>query len=186
MDDLQKLTQKSTGKKNSSISFIIIGLAVIGIIVMMAAWMKKSTVQRLVIGEKTPDFEIISFSGKTYKLSELKGKVVLVNVWASWCVTCDDESYMLQTVWNEMSTTEDIAFIGVDYVDTEKPALDFIEKHGITYPNGPDVSSRISKLFRITGVPESFLIDKNGILKAIQIGPFSSAEDVSDFLSNAD
>lgn len=171
--------------KGSVVWFALSGVIILGLILMIAAWMKKSVDTTLKIGNPAPDFSLTSFEGKTYTLSELKGKVVLINIWASWCFTCDEESNMLQEVWEEIEPTGDGLFLGVDYVDTEKPALEFIQSHGLTYPNGPDMGSSISKLYKVSGVPETFLVDKDGILRAIQIGPFTSADDVRLFLAQA-
>jgi cytochrome c biogenesis protein CcmG, thiol:disulfide interchange protein DsbE len=172
--------------KGSPVLFILIGLVVVGVIVMMGVWMKKSEVHRLAIGDKMPDFTLTSFDGEPYTLSLLQGKTVVINFWASWCKTCDAESFMLQEVWQDNESAHLVQFLGVDYVDTETPAKEFISSHGMTYPNGPDLGSKISKLFGITGVPETFLIDKNGVLKAIQIGPFDSADDLRDFIKQAE
>ena len=68
----------------------------------------------------------------------------------------------------------EVVFLGVDYVDTEPEALGYLEKFEITYPNGPDLGTRISQAFRIRGVPETYFIDKDNTLRQVQIGPFSS------------
>lgn len=182
-----KLEANSKPRRNNTliVIFILVGAGVIGLLVLMGLWMKKSEVKILSIGNKIPDFTLTSFSGEPYRLSELSGKVVLVNIWASWCVSCDEEGYMLQEVWKELEPSGEVLFLGVDYVDTEKPALVYLEEHGITFPNGPDLASKISKLFRVQGVPESFLIGSDGVLKAIQIGPFSSSQDIRDFVNLA-
>lgn len=184
---IEKQDQKTipSRAKTSPAWFILLGAVVLGLIVMMGAWMKKSDAKMLQIGQPVPDFSLTSFDGETYTLSQYRGKVVLINVWASWCYTCDEESYMLQEVWTEVEPAGETLFLGVDYVDTEKPALDFIREHGMTYPNGPDLGSAISKMLKIQGVPETFLIGTDGTLQAIQIGPFASAEDVRDFLAQA-
>lgn len=172
-------------QKNNPVWFILLGAVVLGLMVMIGIRMMKPESAMLEIGQKAPDFSLTSFENKTYSTLELKGKVVLVNFWSSWCVSCDDESYMLQKVWSELEPTGDFVFLGVDYVDTEEPALKFISKHGMTYPNGPDLASNISKQFKISGTPETFLIGKDGTLKAIQIGPFASVDDLRAFLAKA-
>ena len=72
--------------------------------------------------------------------------------------------------------------MGVDYVDTEPEAREYIEKFGITYPNGPDRRTDISQAFRIRGVPETYIIDRNGEIYHRQIGPFLSLEDIKSTL----
>ncbi len=66
----------------------------------------------------------------------------------------------------------------MDYVDTEPAARNFLKKFDNTYPNGPDVGTVISQLFRIKGVPETYILDTNGVLKYIQIGPFATVNDI--------
>lgn len=182
VDPSAEKTEPRTNK-GSIIWFVLSGAVILGFMLMIFVWMKKSDETTLEIGKSAPDFTLTSFAGDSFTLSELEGKVVLVNIWASWCVTCDEESNMLQEVWEEIEPSGEVLFLGVDYVDTEKPALEFIQTHGLTYPNGPDLGSSISKLYKVSGVPETFLIDKNGLLKAIQIGPFTSSDDVKDFLA---
>jgi len=165
--------------------FVILGIVVAGLLFMMGSWLKRSEVKMLSVGQSIPDFSMTSFSGESYRLSDLKSKIILVNIWSSWCTSCDEEALMLQEVWTEVEDSGYYLFLGLDYVDTEKPALAFIQEHGVTYPNGPDIGSNISKMFKIQGVPESFLIGKDGTLKAIQIGAFILSVDVREFLTLA-
>ncbi len=72
----------------------------------------------------------------------------------------------------------EVVFLGVDYVDTEPEAQAYLEKFDITYPNGPDLGTRISQAFRIRGVPETYIIDKEGVLADAKIGPFQSLDDI--------
>ncbi len=183
---MQNNANQTEKKPNKSPAFfLVIGLVVIGLLVLMGVWMSKSRVERLSIGNKIPEITMTSFQEEDFSLSEMQGKIVVINFWASWCTTCDAESYMLQEVWEEMEPNGNIQFLGVDYVDTETPALEFISSHGMTYPNCPDLGSKISDLFGISGVPETFLIDQNGVLRAIQIGPFDSTNDLRDFIEQA-
>ena len=69
-------------------------------------------------------------------------------------------------------------FLGVDYVDTEPEALAYLDEFGITYPNGPDLRTKISQAYRIRGVPETFVIDQQGIIRHVQIGPYLSLQDI--------
>lgn len=110
-----------------------------------------------------PDFELKTFGGETIRLSELRGRPVIVNFWASWCIPCREEAPLLQSTWLEYKD-QGLVLIGVDYVDTDSEAKKFMEEFGITYPNGPDVGTRISQAYRITGVPESYFITREGKL----------------------
>jgi cytochrome c biogenesis protein CcmG/thiol:disulfide interchange protein DsbE len=129
-------------------------------------------------GELAPDFELKSFSGETYRLSDFRGSVVVVNFWASWCDSCKPEAKDLEAAHKYYQSRGDVLFLGVDYVDTEPEALAYLEEFQITYPNGPDLRTKISQAFRIRGVPETFIIDQNGVIVHVQIGPFRSLEDI--------
>jgi len=130
------------------------------------------------IGEVSPDFELISFSGETYQTADFRGKVIVVNFWASWCDACKPEAADLEAAYKYYKPRGDVLFLGVDYVDTEPEALAYLEEFKITYPNGPDLRTKISQAFRITGVPETFIINQDGIIAHVQIGPFSSLEEI--------
>lgn len=130
------------------------------------------------IGEVAPDFELISFEGETYRLSDYRGSVIVVNFWASWCESCKPEARDLEQAYQDYLERGDVLFLGVDYVDTEPEALGYLEEFGITYPNGPDLRTKISQIYRIRGVPETFIIDQQGIIAHVQIGPYSSLEHI--------
>lgn len=117
-----------------------------------------------------PDFSLTGFDGREVTLSELRGQVVVVNFWASWCQPCRQEAAYLENTWRKYKD-QGVVFIGVDYVDTEKEALAYIEEFDITYLNGPDLQTRISQAYNIQGVPETFFIAKNGELSGVHIGP---------------
>ena len=108
-----------------------------------------------------PDFTLPIFDGDDIRLSEQRGTVVLINFWASWCGPCRQEAPILQALW-ESYKDQGVLILGVDYLDTENEARIFLEDFGITYPNGPDIGERIYDSYHVQGVPESFVIDKEG------------------------
>jgi cytochrome c biogenesis protein CcmG, thiol:disulfide interchange protein DsbE len=141
-------------------------------------------------GKAVPDFEMVFYEGYEYngkdsiKLSDLRGKVVLINIWASWCKPCEQEAAELQQASELYQNDGDVVFIGVDYVDTPAGANEYLAKFKITYPNAPDLKSNISSILnRQMGVPETYLIDRDGILRQIKIGPFSSVEEIQAFIA---
>lgn len=122
-----------------------------------------------------PDFTLTTFDGAQVTLSELRGQVVVINFWASWCPPCREEAAYLEATWRAYRD-RGVVFIGVDYVDTEAEALAYIAEFDITYPNGPDIGTRISQAYRIQGVPETFYVGKDGSLRGVKIGPLVPPE----------
>lgn len=124
---------------------------------------------------RAPDFTLFTFSDGEITLSELKGQVVVINFWASWCPPCREEASYLESMWRKYKD-QGVMFLGVDYVDTEPEALAYIEEFKITYPNGPDLGTEISQAYRIQGVPETFFVAKDGTLRDVKIGPLYPPE----------
>lgn len=113
-------------------------------------------------GGAAPQFSFTTFDNQTYNLSDLRGKVVLINFWASWCTPCAEEAPELEAAWQYYQDRGDVVFLGIAYADNGPRSLGFIQKYGITYLNAPDLGTRISEAYNIRGVPESFVIDRNG------------------------
>lgn len=122
-----------------------------------------------------PDFTLNTFDGRKITLSEQLGQVVVINFWASWCPPCRDEAPYLESSWKNYQD-QGVLFLGVDYVDTEREALAYIAEFDITYPNGPDIGTRISQAYRIQGVPETFFIAKDGTIRWVKVGPLEPPE----------
>ena len=122
-----------------------------------------------------PDFSLTGFDGRTVTLSQLRGQVVIINFWASWCLPCREEAAYLEQTWRKYQD-QGVVFIGVDWVDTEKEALAYIKEFDITYLNGPDIGTHIADSYNIKGVPETFFVAKNGELRGVHIGPLTPPE----------
>jgi cytochrome c biogenesis protein CcmG/thiol:disulfide interchange protein DsbE len=130
------------------------------------------------VGERIPNFTLTTFQGQQINLANLKGKVVVINFWASWCKPCEQEAADLEEAWQHYNQQNDVVFLGIDYVDTEPEAIAYLKKFNISYTNGPDLGTRIAQQFRIQGVPETYVIDQEGVLQFVQIGPFLSLSQI--------
>jgi len=167
---------------------IIIWVLLVGLLILVAVILKRSQQGTAQPGDKMHDFTTTMFTGyelnnrAEIKLSDLHGKIVMINFWASWCKPCEQEAADLRSAWDFYKDSGKVAFVGVDYVDTEPEARAYLEKFNIAYPNGPDLGTKVSQLFRIQGVPETYFLDQNGVLRHVQIGPFTSVDDIKSII----
>lgn len=114
-------------------------------------------------------FTLPLFDGGTLRLEELRGKVVFLNFWASWCPPCRAEARTLEAAWREYRD-RGIVFVGVDIQDKEEDARAFLLEFAITYPNGIDRGNRIAFDYGVWGVPETFIIDRDGRISYKHVG----------------
>lgn len=138
------------------------------------------TGNRPAVGSPAPDFELALYPDyragfpEKIRLSDLRGRVVVINFWASWCVECRKEAADLEATYRRYKD-RGVVFVGVDYLDTETAALEYLREFDTTYPNGVDLQQRIARLYRITGVPETFIVDKNGVVREVIVQRTSAA-----------
>ncbi len=133
------------------------------------------------VGDRVPeDLTLVTYDGQTYRLGDLQGQVVFINFWASWCKPCEEEAPFLQDAWEKVASRGDVVFLGVAWTDTEPKARAYLERFNITYPNGPDLGTRWAQVFRIRGVPETYILDREGRLAYIKIGPFLNTQEILD------
>jgi cytochrome c biogenesis protein CcmG/thiol:disulfide interchange protein DsbE len=157
-------------------------VGIFALLALLAVGLLRNDEAPVMVGETVPDFTLTTFEGEQIRLEDLKGKVVVLNFWASWCKPCEEEAADLETAWRIYQPRGDVVFLGVDYVDTETEAMAYLEKFDITYPNGPDLRTKISQAFRIRGVPETYIIDQEGKLAAFKISPFISLVEIQGMI----
>ncbi|MGA2490855.1 MAG: TlpA disulfide reductase family protein [Anaerolineales bacterium] len=157
----------------------------VGFYILLGVGLFQAAHPIMTMGSKVPDFTLKLFDGYQYQnadhvnLVALRGKVVVVNFWASWCVTCADEAADIEAAWRYYQPNGQVVFLGVDYTDVDSNALDFLFKFEITYPNGPDLGTRITPIFnRNIAMPETYIVDQQGVLRHEQIGPFQSMTEI--------
>ncbi len=112
-------------------------------------------------GDMAPPFELTTFDGRKISLEQLRGRPIVLNFWASWCVPCKAEAKDLQeayTLFKELG----VEFVGIAVQDTREDAMKFIEEYGVTYPNGLDETGDIARDYKIYGIPKTFVIDREG------------------------
>jgi len=120
-------------------------------------------------GQPAADFSIDRFDGGKFHLSDHKGKPVLINFFASWCVSCGTEIPVLARVSPEYQK-KGVVFVGVAINDTETKARKFIAKYNLEYATGLDKSGEIRKNYQIYGMPTTLFVDKKGIISHLHLG----------------
>jgi len=114
-------------------------------------------------------FSLPLFDGGTFQLGEQRGKPVLVNFWASWCIPCEDEAAALERAYRRYG--DRVAFVGVNVQDTDPNARSFLRRFGVSYPNGRDASGEVAIDYGMSGVPETYFVDREGTLVRKWQGP---------------
>ena len=124
------------------------------------------------VGREAPDFELTQLNGEVFRLSEHRGEVVLLNVWATWCPPCVGEMPDIQSL--SEAYDGELTVIGVSVDDDPAVVEDFIAENGYTYRFAMDTADWLvaGQLYPTAGIPESVFIDKDGIVKRIVIGAF--------------
>lgn len=166
-------------KKSRSLSKIFIWVGVAALLALLAWGLLKAGETRPEGGAAAPEFSVQFFDGYEWgekeaaSLDDFRGNVVVLNFWASWCVECRVEADLLEQTWQRYRD-QGVVFLGVAYVDAEAKSLAYLDDYDITYPNGPDLGSSISGAYKITGVPETFFIGRDGTVSRYVLGPVNA------------
>lgn len=122
-------------------------------------------------GDSAPLFALNDINGNNWSLEALQGKVVLVNFWATWCPTCKDEKTSLQKLAYMMRNKSDFVILTVLYKDAARRAIEFMKQNNLNLTLLLDEKMEASHRYGLTGVPETYIIDKKGVLRRKIIGP---------------
>jgi cytochrome c biogenesis protein CcmG/thiol:disulfide interchange protein DsbE len=181
--------KKPRSRKRSIITFAVVSLLNVGLLILL--WTQLITprsgqpqldsastvgfVASPLLGKPAPDFTlpILNGNGTKQHLASLKGKVVLVNFWASWCGPCQQEASALQQTWTKWQS-KGIVLLGVDGPESESDALNFVHQHHITYQSVRDtIDGGTAISYGATANPETFFLNQDGRVVARWIGPIT-------------
>lgn len=155
----------------------LVWAGLLGLLAVIAFGLVRTQQGPVGVGQRAPDFTLTTFDGLQIDTRDLRGQVLVVNFWASWCKPCEQEARELEQAYQQYKD-RGVVFLGVDYVDIEREALAYLERFGITYPNGPDLRTSISQSFRTRGVPETYVIAADGRISSVKIGPYLSLAEI--------
>lgn len=161
--------EKGGGRTTAIIIAVVILTGIIG-----AVWLKSSKYEPVVVGSYAPDFTLKDMNNIEYTLSSLRGKVVFVNFWATWCKSCKEEMPSMQALYaylKERNMPFEMLAISMDRVTTQKEINPFARSLGLTFPILLDPWGKTDGQYKLTGVPETYIIDQEGRVVEKIIGP---------------
>ena len=156
--------------------FLVIGLALFLVCSLVACNKSKEI-------PYAPPFNLKSLNGETVNLVDFRGKPVMLIFWKIACPSCEFQAPYVQAFYNEWSD-KDIAVLAINAGDSTVRVQDYVTSHELTYPVLLDQQTRVAATYGITGVPTTFIIDGEGILKAYKIGPFQNQKDIESALKS--
>ena len=167
-------TQKVRRVNLQSIMLIVLIMVGVGIIVLLQtkdSSFNLSGKPRLGKGVPALNFTFPGLDGKKVSLADYKGKVVLLNIWATWCAPCVAEMPSMEKLYQELKDEDfELLAVSVDESGVEV-VTPFMKKHKLSFPVLLDTQGDIKSLYQLTGIPESFIMDKDGIIVEKVIGP---------------
>ncbi|MFC6038031.1 redoxin domain-containing protein [Paenisporosarcina macmurdoensis] len=138
-------------------------------------------------GDMAPDFTLTTVDGKKVQLSELKGKKVIVNFWATWCPPCKAEMPHMQNYYDEFSQDENVEILAVNLTSGDKveSVQNFVKDYGLTFPIPMDEEGMVGQTYEAITIPTSYMIDSNGRIQNKVVGPMDENM-IKEFVSNLD
>ncbi|HZG60044.1 MAG TPA: thiol-disulfide oxidoreductase ResA [Anoxybacillus sp.] len=152
-------------------TFLLLGLVGYGLWQVLATGNEKTT--GLEIGNAAPDFALKTLEGKEIRLSELKGKKVILNFWATWCPPCQAEMPEMQNFYEKYNKDIEILAVNLTSEDSRDKVDSFIKEYGLTFPVVLDEKGDILTLYKISPIPTSYMIDSEGIIRHKYVGPMT-------------
>jgi cytochrome c biogenesis protein CcmG, thiol:disulfide interchange protein DsbE len=163
------------GPRPRLVATLVIGVAVIGVLALIAVGFTRDPgqIQSALVGRAAPEFRLVSLNVTPVDLAALRGRPVVLNFWASWCIPCRDEAPLLRAA-EARYATQNLAFIGIVYQDDAASAQAFVDRYGIAYPSLLDPDGRTALNYGVYGIPETYFIAPDGTIRDKQIGQLSA------------
>ena len=148
--------------KKVSVIVFLIALMTVAIVQAMEKEGTADNLPGLGVGKKAPDFELLNLKGEKVKLSDYRGKKIMLNFWATWCPPCKEEMPEMEKFYQK--TNGDVVIIAVN-IDPQYNVQKFVTEMGITFPVLLDEKDKVNSLYRVLTIPTTFFIDQQGIIQ---------------------
>lgn len=138
-------------------------------------------------GQKAPDFTLQTLDGESVKLSDLQGKKVILNFWATWCPPCKSEMPHFQDYYEEYAKEDNVEILAVNLTiqDKVKDVDSFVENYGLTFPVLLLDKPGLNNTYKVISIPTTYMIDTNGVIQEQILGPLNTDE-LRDYVSQLD
>jgi cytochrome c biogenesis protein CcmG/thiol:disulfide interchange protein DsbE len=161
----------------------LLALGLVAGLLALLVWQLRNRPHAPGVGAKAPAFTLRRLGGPgSVSLASYRGKPVVLNFWASWCEPCKGEARVLERDWTDYRT-RGVVFLGVDYHDLDSDARRFVSAHALTFTMLEDGSGSVGSSYGITGVPETYVLDRRGRVVAHLAGPITNPSFAGEFRS---
>ena len=163
--------EQTAPRVQSKLVIVLVSIAILAL-VFGVVWMQSSKYEPLTVGKVAPDFKLPDLNEKDIRLSDFRGKVVFLNFWATWCKPCREEMPSMEILYKNFEKDGLVILaISIDRVTTKKDIPPFVKALNLTFPILVDSWGQTDKRYKLMGVPETYIIDQQGILREKVIGP---------------
>jgi peroxiredoxin len=151
---------------------VVLVAGLILVTMFLVVWLQSAKYEPLTVGKAAPDFQLPDLNDKEIRLSDYRGKVVFLNFWATWCKPCREEMPSMEVLYKNFEKDGLVILaVSIDRVTTKKEIPPFVKGLNLTFPVLVDSWGQTDKRYKLMGVPETYIIDREGTLREKVIGP---------------
>jgi len=148
---------------------------------LVLAWTQRGRFMPVDVGSRAPEYSAATLTGEAFSIGEARGKVIVLNVWATWCKPCLKEMPALERLHQKLGSRLQVVGVSTDVI--QEDVAGFVKELGVSFPIIHDPKRRIDELYLVQGLPTTFVIDKNGRIdrKVLGAQEWDDAEHIAYF-----